>query len=185
MWSRPSPCQWTRRSAVARTSCSPRTWRSIPRNRCTTYSARPPRKWLVCFPARHLAIARPRPPCNHIAEIFMTTKVDRRIWLTRAAHASLAIATGMLGARIVNTTHAAEKPMKLGKDATPRQVAESYWRAECAHDIEAVGQHYHPDAVFMPPGERLAGWPNIRKWYEEAFRLFPGVEVDIVHEVRQ
>jgi ketosteroid isomerase-like protein len=75
--------------------------------------------------------------------------------------------------------------MKLGKDATPRQVAESYWRAECAHDIEGVGQHYHADAIFMPPGERLLGWPSIRKWYEEAFRQFPGLEVDIVHEVRQ
>jgi ketosteroid isomerase-like protein len=62
-------------------------------------------------------------------------------------------------------------------------VAESYWRAECARDIERVRQHYHPDAVFSPPGERLLGWENIKKWYEESFRQFPQVEVKIVHEI--
>jgi len=25
-----------------------------------------------------------------------------------------------------------------------------------------LGLHYHPDAIFMPPGERLEGWENIR-----------------------
>lgn len=73
--------------------------------------------------------------------------------------------------------------MTPAKNATPRQVAESYWRAECAHDIEAVGQHYHSDAIFSPPGEHLVGWSNIRKWYEASFKAFPGLEVEIVHEI--
>lgn len=73
--------------------------------------------------------------------------------------------------------------MALSKNATPREVAESYWRAECAHDIEAVGQHYHRDAIFAPPGEYLVGWDNIRKWYEASFKQFPGLEVEIVHEI--
>jgi len=62
-------------------------------------------------------------------------------------------------------------------------VAESYWRAECARDIERVGQHYHANAIFSPPGERLVGWSNIRKWYEKSFEQFPGLEVEIAHEI--
>jgi len=73
----------------------------------------------------------------------------------------------------------------ITEESTPRQVAESYWRVESERDIEKVGQHYHPDAVFMPPGENLVGWHNIKKWYEESFRRFPGLEVEIVHEISQ
>lgn len=67
--------------------------------------------------------------------------------------------------------------------ATPRQVAESYWRAECAHDVPAILSHYHHNAVFVPPGKRLVGHDQIRTFYEESFRRFVGLEVDILHEI--
>jgi len=50
--------------------------------------------------------------------------------------------------------------------------------------LERVGQHYHPDAIFIAPGDYLVGWINIRKWYEDSFRKYPGVEVQITHEIR-
>ena len=42
---------------------------------------------------------------------------------------------------------------------TPREVAESYWRAECSREIDAVLAHFHPDAeLIVQPGEsHLAG----------------------------
>jgi ketosteroid isomerase-like protein len=72
----------------------------------------------------------------------------------------------------------------MTKLTTPRQIAESYWRAECAHDIPAILTHYHADAAFVPPrGERLIGHDQIRTFYEESFRRFVGLEVSIVHEI--
>src|SRR5262249_28586662 len=109
--------------------------------------------------------------------------IDRRTWLRGATQATLAIGVGVLGVPGTKSTHASEKPMTLGNNATPRQVAESYWQAECDRDIERVGQHYHPDAVFSPPREHVVGWENIRKWYEAWFRQFPGLEVAIAHEI--
>lgn len=67
---------------------------------------------------------------------------------------------------------------------TPREVAESYWRAECERDVEKVLEHYHADAVFCPPGQRLVGHEQIRTFYEESVARFPGLEVEIVGEVR-
>ncbi|MBN9307537.1 MAG: hypothetical protein BGO82_06420 [Devosia sp. 67-54] len=67
---------------------------------------------------------------------------------------------------------------------SPREIAESYWRAECAHDIPAILAHYHQNAVFVPPrGDRLVGHERIRTFYEESFRRFVGLEVEIVHEI--
>jgi ketosteroid isomerase-like protein len=66
---------------------------------------------------------------------------------------------------------------------TPRAIAESYWTAECAHDIPAILSHYHDDAVFMPPGARLVGHDQIRTFYEESFRRFVGLDVTITHEL--
>jgi len=71
----------------------------------------------------------------------------------------------------------------LSLNATPREIAESYWRAEAERDVEKVGQHYHPNAIFMPPGERLVGWDEIYKWYEATYRRFQSVSVEIVHEI--
>ena len=66
---------------------------------------------------------------------------------------------------------------------TPRAIAESYWTAECAHDIPAILSHYYDDAVFMPPGARLVGHDQIRTFYEESFRRFVGLDVTITHEL--
>jgi ketosteroid isomerase-like protein len=30
---------------------------------------------------------------------------------------------------------------------TPREVSESYWAADCRRDIDAVMEHYLPDAT--------------------------------------
>jgi ketosteroid isomerase-like protein len=35
----------------------------------------------------------------------------------------------------------------------------------------------------MPPGERLVGWDEIRKWYQATYDQFQSVRVDIVHEI--
>ena len=67
--------------------------------------------------------------------------------------------------------------------ATPRQVAESYWRAECARDLDAVMAHYHEDAEFTPAGRLLRGHAEIRTFYEDSAARFPGLECQIVHEV--
>jgi len=65
---------------------------------------------------------------------------------------------------------------------TPREVAESYWRAECARDVEAVLGHYTEDATFAAPGWSLRGHDEIRLFYEASGLQFPGLEVDIVSE---
>jgi len=49
--------------------------------------------------------------------------------------------------------------------------------------VEKVRQHYHADAIFMPPGERLVGWDSIRQWYEATYHQFRGVKVEIVHDI--
>jgi ketosteroid isomerase-like protein len=75
------------------------------------------------------------------------------------------------------------KGLAMTRPLTPRQVAESYWVAECAHDVPAVLSHYHADAVFNPPGKRLVGHEQIRTFYEESFRRFVGLNVEIAHEI--
>lgn len=68
-------------------------------------------------------------------------------------------------------------------EKTPRAVAESYWRVECDRDVEAVLAHYHEDAVMHPPGQILRGHDEIRTFYEDSVRRFPGLEVTILHEI--
>ncbi len=67
--------------------------------------------------------------------------------------------------------------------ATPREVAESYWRAESARDLAAILDHFHPDAEFRPAGAILRGHDEIRTFYEDSIARFPGLECRIVHEV--
>ncbi len=67
---------------------------------------------------------------------------------------------------------------------TPREIAESYWKAECARDTKAVLEHYHPDATFCPPGQKLVGHDQISTFYDASGEAFPGLKVDILHEVR-
>jgi ketosteroid isomerase-like protein len=67
---------------------------------------------------------------------------------------------------------------------TPREIAESYWAAECARDLDAVLEHYHPDAVVHPPsGPPLRGREQIASFYVDEMRDYPGLEVEIVHEI--
>jgi len=105
----------------------------------------------------------------------MREKLSRRAIISRVAHGSAAVVAAQFAGSFGNLAIASTK--------SPRAVAESYWRVECARDLEKVGQHYHPDAVFNPPGQRLVGWENIRNWYAASFKQFPGLEVEIVHEV--
>ena len=67
---------------------------------------------------------------------------------------------------------------------TPREIAESYWKAECARDTAAVLSHYHQDAVFCPPGQELKGHEQIATFYDASGESFPGLKVEILHEVR-
>lgn len=67
--------------------------------------------------------------------------------------------------------------------ATPRQVAESYWRAEESRDVERVLEHFHPDATFHPVQGPLVGHDQIRTFYDGMGDTFPGLEVMIAHEI--
>ena len=62
---------------------------------------------------------------------------------------------------------------------SPREVAESYWRAECSREIEAILDHFHPDAEFIAPGVALRGHGEIRGFYADAIARFPGLEVTV------
>jgi ketosteroid isomerase-like protein len=67
--------------------------------------------------------------------------------------------------------------------ASPREVAESYWRAEEARDVEAVLAHFHEDAVFHPVTGPLEGHDEIRTFYDGMGDTFPGLEVTITREI--
>ncbi len=68
---------------------------------------------------------------------------------------------------------------------SPREVAESYWAAECRRDLDAVLDHYHEDAIVFPPaGPSFIGRTAIADFYRDEMRDYPGLEVEIVHEVR-
>ena len=66
--------------------------------------------------------------------------------------------------------------------SAPRAVSESYWAAECRRDIDAVMDHYQPDASYEDAGGRRVGAAAIRRAYEESARAYPGLEVRIVRE---
>jgi limonene-1,2-epoxide hydrolase len=66
---------------------------------------------------------------------------------------------------------------------TPREVAESYWKAEESRDVERVLEHFQPDATFHPVAGPLVGHDQIRTFYEGMGDTYPGLEVRIVHEV--
>lgn len=66
--------------------------------------------------------------------------------------------------------------------ATPRELSESYWAAECRRDIDAVMEHYHEDGTYEGPDGLRRGRGEIRPGYEEHMRLYPGLEVEIVRE---
>lgn len=65
---------------------------------------------------------------------------------------------------------------------TPREVSESYWAAECRRDVDAVLAHYHEDATYQDAGGLLRGHAEIRQFYEQSARDYPGLEVTILRE---
>lgn len=68
---------------------------------------------------------------------------------------------------------------------TPREVAEAYWKAECTRSLEALLEYYHDDATATgPTGPAMRGRNEIAKFYVDEIRDYPGLEVKIVHEVR-
>lgn len=68
---------------------------------------------------------------------------------------------------------------------TPREVAESYWAAECRRDLDAVLDHFHENATVQPPfGPPYVGRTGIADFYRDEMRDYPGLEVEIVHEIR-
>jgi ketosteroid isomerase-like protein len=69
-----------------------------------------------------------------------------------------------------------------GEGASARAVAESYWAAEIERNVDKVLAHYHPDAVFIPNGQKLTGHAEIRNFYTESCRKYPVLEVGIVRE---
>ncbi len=65
---------------------------------------------------------------------------------------------------------------------TPREVGESYWRAEERRDVEGVLSHFHTDATFHPVTGPLVGHAQIRTFYDGMGDDFPGLEVTVVRE---
>jgi ketosteroid isomerase-like protein len=63
-----------------------------------------------------------------------------------------------------------------------REIAESYWAAECERDVAKVLSHYQPDAIFCPPGQTLKGHAEIATFYESSGRDFPGLKVRITND---
>lgn len=65
---------------------------------------------------------------------------------------------------------------------TVRDLAESYWAAEARRDIDAVMEHYHPDATYQDAAGRLQGHREIRDFYRTSVETYPSLQVDIVRE---
>lgn len=65
---------------------------------------------------------------------------------------------------------------------TAREIAESYWKAECERNTEKVLEHYNTDAIFRPPGQVLIGHEQIRTFYDASGADFPGLEVEITND---
>ena len=62
-------------------------------------------------------------------------------------------------------------------------VARAYWDTEITRDLDAIMDFYHEDATFVAPGWNLHGRDAIRVFYADAGELYPGLEVEIVHEI--
>ena len=56
--------------------------------------------------------------------------------------------------------------------STPRQIAESYWKAECERDTAKVLSHYNEDATFCPPGQCLNGHAEIATFMMRPEKIF-------------
>ena len=70
-----------------------------------------------------------------------------------------------------------------GPMSTPREVGESYWRAEERRDLEGILAHFHPDATFHPAAGPLVGHDQIRTFYDGMGEEYPGLEVTVVRDI--
>jgi ketosteroid isomerase-like protein len=59
-------------------------------------------------------------------------------------------------------------------------VLKSYFAAEMARDVEAIMEHFTPDARFTNPVEVLLGHEEIRPFYLDSCERFPVVRVNIL-----
>lgn len=64
-----------------------------------------------------------------------------------------------------------------------RQLQESAWAAECRHDLDALMEHFTPDATFHATGSYAKrGHDKIRELTEDFLREFPQVEVEVLSD---
>jgi ketosteroid isomerase-like protein len=64
--------------------------------------------------------------------------------------------------------------------ASIEQIARSYWKAEETRDVAAILAHFAPDAEWLGPGGlELRGHDEIRRFYHDTGRDFPGLEVEV------
>lgn len=61
-----------------------------------------------------------------------------------------------------------------------RSLAESYWAAEERRDIEAIVDHYHPDATYQDAGGRWVGIDEVRGFYARSVEMYPAISVDVL-----
>jgi hypothetical protein len=72
-----------------------------------------------------------------------------------------------------------------GPGATPREVCESYWRAESSRNLDMTLQHFLPEAIYVAAGKRYIGLEEIRGFYTENFRSFPHLDVALTHAISE
>lgn len=64
-----------------------------------------------------------------------------------------------------------------------RTLQESAWDAECRHDLDALLDHFLPDATFHAYGQPPQhGHDAIRRMTEDFYRSFPELEIDVLRE---
>jgi len=59
------------------------------------------------------------------------------------------------------------------------EIARAYWRAEESRDLERIISFFAVDAEWRGPGIELRGHEQIRGFYAESARQFPGLEVSV------
>jgi ketosteroid isomerase-like protein len=67
--------------------------------------------------------------------------------------------------------------------SSARDLQASAWDAECRRDLDALLDHFQPDAVFHPyGGAPQRGHAAIRKMTEDFYEAFPVLDIDILGE---
>jgi uncharacterized protein (TIGR02246 family) len=67
---------------------------------------------------------------------------------------------------------------------SPRQITESYFRAENRRDLPAILDHFAADVRFVTPdGATLAGREAVRTFYAANLEALPSLQVDLVTDL--